>query len=163
MIKAEELRVGNIVRVYSGMHTIAGVNSKEYESYTTKEDSNIKIVNMKGDTFADVTESAVCPVPITHDRLSNLGFEKKTTKGFEDIDVSFIYKNIPGLMHIQWENEYYTLEHIVLETETENRSHYHFTRRVTYMHELQNLVYALTGYNLAFMNTSSSATRKIEK
>jgi hypothetical protein len=95
------------------------------------EDDIFRVKNNEGDslknTFADIQ-----PIPLTEEWLMKLGFIKKNGYGF-------IKKDLFGNLFYSVE----TKEHFIFQ--------YHELRiKIEYVHQLQNLYFALTGEELIF-------------
>jgi len=129
-MKASELRIGNFLKWEDETHDIIkviGIN----ESKTTN-DFLITYKELLSETKGQVYSFEFIPIPLTEDWLLKFGFEKRDGEIPENID--FVFKGF-------WiEQQSDVDDFICLNTEP-------FVS-VEYVHQLQNLYYALTGEEL---------------
>lgn len=130
MIKAKELRVGNIISVPS-LNRIGKVISFTERTIKVKlPESKLTSVTHKGLEGLDVN-----PIPLTEEWLLKLGFERIGKDGFWFNNGVYLDWNIEGFCIAM------------------------FHRRVTvkYVHQLQNLCFSLTGEELTIQETIKAA------
>jgi hypothetical protein len=132
-MKAQELRIGNWI--YNG-----GIKSQV--SYILLDDINCTIPDIEGVLNGDIT-----PIPLTEEWLLKLGFDKKTlSPGFHCSD----FRHGNKLFRIYWP---FILtpdrgSSIYLPSDTESDCYQAIINGIKYVHQLQNIYYALTGNEL---------------
>lgn len=132
MINASELRIGN---------------------YLERMDGSIFQVNCDDFSLIEKTPIKPYPIPLTEEWLLNFGFSKHTKRwslsvGGElfDYHILDVQNEFPPLWHCK--NEGYTISGQVRNT---RQSHF-----VKYVHQLQNLYFALTGTELTLTQKSGT-------
>jgi len=132
-IKAEELRLGNYVDVPRKDQSPFRIDAFESLSKTFIKVAMIHPIH--GENFHPLTwyGDDLKPIPLTEEWCIKFGFQK-------DLE-NTIYKNINKHCFLCYDNN------IVLLLEEENNW---CIRKIKYVHELQNLYFALTGEELIF-------------
>ena len=124
MIKAEELRIGNLVwDNYGGIYKVVNINSEGFD-YIDAVKPNFKAI---GRYELDSLE----PIPLTEEWLVKFGFEQEEiqTKSDGTTEIGFV-KDI--IMVLKGTNFYYAAPYG------------YPNARIVYVHQLQNLYFALT-------------------
>lgn len=130
MIKANELRIGNLVYQYR--------YEKAQKENTISQIRRTKVffINGASECFKDID-----PIPLTEEWLLRFGFNSK-------------YKSV----HTHWNIKSFGIEQASDEDENGNsipvrqEFYYAFTIEIKYVHQLQNLYFALTGEELTLKN-----------
>jgi hypothetical protein len=119
-LRAQELRIGNYVNYEQTTHVIHQLTNSICGSYWHKSNAS--------DSYAH-TYDEIKPIPLTEEWLERFGFER-LGNGFEF-----------------WESSVFNIEFI--------RNHWHISytsnvlcTHIKYVHQLQNLYFALTGEEL---------------
>ena len=125
-MKANELRIGN--KVYWGVNivSIVGIHTQTYPNSDNKRPITIYIDPVGNMHYYPIEENNITPIPLTEEWLLKFGFEK-------DSDGYLIYMK----------------SRIFIEFTT--RGHYEISEydtEIKYVHQLQNLYFALTGNEL---------------
>lgn len=120
MIKAQELRLGNLVLDYG---IIVPVNHLMLSRLVGIEDEGKKCINLS-------------PILITEDWLVKFGFRKCSG--------SRTYEKFPVQVHFGDDGRLY----VTLEFDSTVTGSYSYDTDCEYVHQLQNLYYALTGEEL---------------
>jgi hypothetical protein len=140
MIKAQELRIGNLVMAqddYLHAHCHAKVIMlNEHEMRWQSITKNLNEHTVQSDIFVDVEG-----IELSEDWLKRMGFEKRPNLHFNYYEIE-IEVNAPG----------HTIQDKRSITVNENRTHCFvdgtFAAEVRHVHTLQNIFYALTGAEL---------------
>ena len=120
-MKATELRIGNLLQVNGKIYSVAKL-TKSGCRLQPLDDSEVEAGNIE-------------PIPLTEDLLLKLGFEECFTGFFEKADFLF---------DIQYDGYPRKYELIF---DANDGLCYH-KKEIKYVHQLQNLYYALTGEEL---------------
>lgn len=75
MIKAEELRIGNLVKYDEGIGEVISVSSKKFCNWNKSDDYCINIKTNDG--YMESRENGLDHIPLTEELLLKCGFEKK--------------------------------------------------------------------------------------
>ena len=131
-MRTEELRIGNLV--YSGFRVVDVVDSIERSVFVVNY-----IVNFSDGENCEVEE--INPIPITTKWLERLQFRKDDNGNYWVDLVTFYFEIIPG------KDGFYPVigQGAEISAETEQRV---TLNCIKYIHELQNLYFALTGEEL---------------
>lgn len=122
-MQAKELRIGNLVEdEYKRVQTIAGIEIDPFSEYS---------IDFVGESWAHI--SKVFPIPLTEEWLIKFGFEISRT-GFARKN-DFQIGNITIEENYQYEYANGSIGKWIL-------------KDVKYVHQLQNLYFALTGEEL---------------
>lgn len=128
MIKANELRIGNYV---SDRHA-----SESFFAKVKKLDATRCYYGGFHSSYSDLR-----PIPLTKEWLERFGFERNESKMYDGhLDVWYIYKYDGNIM---FNTELVTDGEIIIQFRR-------FPIVVKYVHQLQNLYFALTGEELEF-------------
>lgn len=133
MINARELRIGNIYRRKHG---------KGFTDQAIDE-------GMMGKIFGNTNEFALNDfenIPISEEWLIQLGFEKSFSHGY--LNSQFYRKENYTLNELQGEDAYYAF--CEWEDAAEQQG-YRRLSQIQYVHQLQNLYFALTGTELSLL------------
>lgn len=131
-LSPNELRIGNLVHFIFTNETveILGINAHELNNKSIYNTISFRSLNLYCESFETIK-----PIPLTEEWLLNLGFP---LKGFYRLQVT-------SFLELCWKPHDKTLN---LQTKkngfTENS-------KVKYVHELQNLYFALTGTELTLI------------
>lgn len=136
-MKAEELRLGNWVKIDRGLGRIVSLKTKEYEVWST-DSGYPAVVGIQGESYFDCTEEEIEGIPLTEDILVKCGFKSFTTQCYGAL---------------------YSLNRHVKGRQLEATSIFLNTGRISicgspiwnkckYLHQLQNLYYAIQGKEL---------------
>ena len=128
MIKANELRIGNWVNYID----INGLNPAQIEI----ED----FINLKEDGEKDF---AFSPIPLTPEILEKCGFEKELFE-MSGCEVWHVPNTLWRIARSYRDENEYKLWHERISPPTWN------LKTLEYLHELQNIIYALTGKEIKF-------------
>ena len=135
MIQANELRIGNKV-YYNGMIvTIQQILSDSVMAYS--------IADMPDDEYSF---SEINPIPLSPEILEKCGFKEVFTKDWYSIrinDESYLYSNPRDGFGL-------TIENKDEETNTDIEELFIQLPHIKYLHQLQNLIFALCGEELKF-------------
>lgn len=137
MIDPKELRIGNYIQPKEG---------KDWWGYKFK---SIQYIGHDGE-FARESDMGQCdvvwnikdadPIPITPEWLERLGFEKEKLKISGGVVYSLgdymIIKSLGGKEYV----DRYTFHHRFMAAR--------FMREIEYIHQIQNIIHALTGHEL---------------
>jgi len=132
MIQANELKIGNLV-YYNGNHKEVGIvtslQPKFYPKYCETSKDIFIGLNQRHDIVYNVKD--IQPIPLTEEWLLKCGFERveNNWKVLDNIVFKLSWERLAGLV-LALENESIFLAHI------------------NYLHQLQNLYFALTGEEL---------------
>ena len=125
-MKVNELRIGNIIETPMGCQSIGGVCQAE-----------TPYIRLEGNMHIGYRLTNCKPIPLTEEILLKCGFEIKPDSALP----TFVYN---GRLDLQVE---FMLGKYSFRIEVENR-HTTFVRVVDYLHQLQNLYFAITGEEL---------------
>lgn len=138
MIQAKELRIGNLISV-----------KDENDVWNPKEATTRDIFNLL--SAHDIVKACYEPIPITEELLLKFGFEKVSVAGW-----------------VSMGENYYRIGEFVIETKERLGFSYEWHKKfkdsakyVTvfkYVHELQNLHFALTGKELQLQQLQPAVT-----
>jgi hypothetical protein len=121
MIQPEELRIGNVIFINDSLRTVEGIVGDQVWFKKEKHLSQDLIINCN-------------PVPLTEGWLLRMGFDKKPWSEY--------LLNLGDMeVHARKTNNGTWLE-LMINYENASVSH------ISYVHQLQNLYYALTGTEL---------------
>lgn len=138
-MKAEELRIGNYVKIDSGIGKVVSLMSNTFCNECANDDYNITI-EMGDGTFREEEETKVEGIPLTEEILLNCGFEKiNHIYGY-----SFYSFNRNSL---EDEKVYMPLD-VYLNPNYAKIAKFTVQQNVEYVHQLQNLFYAINGKEL---------------
>lgn len=138
MIKATEIRLGNLILKEGVIYQIASINSDETIRLKCDDENN---PNYSLGTIGCYHLLSITPIELTEDILVKCGFEKKDGEMWCEFheEFEFVYKYYGLGLCIYWNNEARKfLDDHLEEYECE----------LKYLHQLQNLVFALTGTEL---------------
>jgi len=127
MIKANELRIGNLVSNDRSTCEILHLNGGDFINCTLKTKQGNPI-----NAHYDLIE----PIPLTEEWLLKAGFRKSKLEGYE---VHFIYQ------HQKIHSGVTAIYNADFSMKLDN-----VARGIKYVHKLQNLYFALTGEELVF-------------
>lgn len=130
MINAKELRLGNIVDYEATFHKITGLASEISSS-----------VWLKGKETVYHVYDHIKPIPLTEDWLSKFGFAKEYENKY------LLNKSV-----IDTYSGSFEFNHVV--DSIKGRWVYSCIANIKYVHQLQNLYFALTGEELVIKNHS---------
>lgn len=137
MIKANELRIGN---------WIADRGGKEWQIYSWESRDKVSAETpmlfrtIKGHPLTEYVQY-LKPIPLTEERLEKFGFERRESKMYDGhLDVWYFYIHDGKIM---FNTELVTDGEIIIQFRR-------FPIVVKYVHQLQNLYFALTGEELEF-------------
>lgn len=138
-MKAEELRIGNYVKIDEGIGKVAFIMDKSFCNEYANDDYNIT-VEMGDGIFREEEEDKVEGIPLTEEILLNCGFEKiNHIYGY-----SFYSFNRNSL---EDEKVYMPLD-VYLNPNYAKIANFTVQQNVEYVHQLQNLFYAINGKEL---------------
>lgn len=138
-MKAEELRIGNYVRIDEGIGRVTFIMDKNFCNEYANDDYNIT-VEMGDGIFREEEEDKVEGIPLTEEILLNCGFEKiNHVHGY-----SFYSFNRKSLKDM---NVYMPL-YIYLNPNYAKIADFTIKQNVEYVHQLQNLFFAINGKEL---------------
>lgn len=120
-MKANELRIGNWIEWDDDSHEQFQVENITFHEFEESGDEKIYFVN--GGLFDDML-----PIPLTTEWLTKFGFEKNN--GIWSKQSLQVYQQLP--LRLFWYNEDFVVE----------------LKSILYVHQLQNLYFALTGEEL---------------
>lgn len=138
-MKAEELRIGNYVKIDEGIGKVAFIMDKNLCNEYANDDYNIT-VEMGDGTFREEEEGKVEGIPLTAEILLNCGFEK--------------INHISGYIFYSFDRNYKREKFAYMPLDVYLNPNYakiaNFTVRnnIEYVHQLQNLFYAINGKEL---------------
>ncbi len=125
MIQSTELRLGNLLQSGKGIYKVISISLHE---------SLMEIITISDDGFVIPYPTIYKPIPITEEWLLKLGFSIEDNESYQlDTDLGFCIWGRIG----QSFNVYVNSDSIGNEKE--------------YVHELQNLYFALTGKELEYV------------
>lgn len=143
-MKASELRIGNILSVNGVYNAVTGIrnifigdNPKDVVEVEISGFSQVVILN----------EQSISPIPLAEEWLLKFGFKCiheankhyaiQNPKGYKDLHKIHFFQTIND----QW--------HLAFSDATTGKEHHHIVAcHIKYVHQLQNLYYALTGEEL---------------
>lgn len=142
MIKVSELRIGNKVIVrnseYTGGHPTGAIITKEIEVFAiikhpiSAPDKRPVIMFKDGDSLCEhFLNDDIMPIPLTHEWLERFGYVKDTT----DKKWYKLPHHLPPIY--QWKAGAFGMDGLPLNVKS-----------LEYVHQLQNLYFALTGEEL---------------
>lgn len=142
-MKATELRLGNLVNTINREGEIHLPNSKVFSVQEIGFDCILCEINKipaQERTLPIFAVRDLCPIPLTSEWIENFGF----SKGFKGCS----YLNLPGdggqLLPFFYVNNRMEVEYVqFMDAKEENE-----IKRVHFVHQLQNLYFALTGEEL---------------
>lgn len=133
-MKAEELRIGNYVKIDEGIGKVAFIMDKNFCNEYANDDYNIT-VEMGDGIFREEEEDKVEGIPLTEEILLNCGFEKiNHINGY-----SFYSFNRKSLKDM---NAYMPL-YIYLNPNYAKIANFTVQQNIEYVHQLQNLFFAI--------------------
>lgn len=136
MVKATELRIGNLVTYHGEEDMICTVDAKDIFNIATGYMENHKIHSV---------------IPITEKLLLEFGFEEKNY----DYTISISECELVKLMlipHDEFPSESSVC--VIQSNEDDNEEETVFLSDIKYVHQLQNLYFALTGKELIKINNN---------
>ena len=132
MIQPQELRIGNLLQDDKGnICTVRRLSREDEEDILIEEKMNLKTLNY--DVFG---------IPLTEEILLKFGFNKEYQKGYIGIDVcnsDFVLTE--PLKMGEWQTNY------TFQFETGSVPKF---KEIEYVHQLQNIFFALNGEELTF-------------
>lgn len=134
-MKAEELRIGNYVKIDEGIGKVAFIMDKNFCNEYANDDYNIT-VEMGDGIFREEEEDKVEGIPLTEEILLNCGFEYINTDYKEAGMASPPDEFSNRYRIVYFKNDF----KLVLNTWNWNS--------VKYVHEFQNLFFAIARMNL---------------
>ena len=138
MIKPQELRIGNMLSIEGTFIKVGKIEENSISWNIAKDTAKFKIWN----PFLPVSDKKINPIPLTKEILLKFGFNKEYQKGYIGIDVcnSDFVLTEPFKMG-EWQTNY------TFQFETGSVPKF---KEIEYVHQLQNLFFALTGEELTF-------------
>ena len=130
MIQANELRIGNLVSFEGMAETIASIHS----------DNTVRLRDKVGKEHGCFYTSLIKPVPLTEEWLLKMGFLKIKNKGLQKDEYPYAYTKT---LHFWLAQRDYIDRFCVYYKNTSTNYVY-----IGYLHQLQNLYFALTGEEL---------------
>jgi len=130
-MKASELRIGNYVMAinnYMDVFVIHAIYGQKFLNIRSSEYKNYET------TIKDVK-----PIELTEEWMLEFGFKK-------DLDKSFMKNDISIFLDKRYKTNIY------LQANDSGYGWFGFEKRIDYVHELQNLYFALTGEELTINN-----------
>lgn len=135
-MKATELRIGNLFDNHGAIcHVMAiKINSAEFGyfedsvGFERRFDNEIILPN---------------PIPLTEEWISKLGFDD----GILHFAKTLTYNNYTQILRVN-HKEKYTVDFIVIKGKRKAVSYINGISKIQYVHQLQNLYFALTGQEL---------------
>ena len=141
-MKAEELRIGNFVKA----------DKDDYQGIVSAilSDELVEVTYPSGVTASEYPEE-LAPIPLTEDWLLRAGFRKQINKGFVTFHNYVCMTDF--YLRESFKGGYY-FGFII------NGRHYEFNDATNYeyVHQLQNLYFALTGDELTFADNHNPCT-----
>lgn len=134
-MKAEELRIGNYVRIDEGIGRVTFIMDKNFCNEYANDDYNIT-VEMGDGIFREEEEDKVEGIPLTEEILLNCGFEYINDDNKEAGLISPADELGNRFRIVHFKNDF----KLVLNTWNWNS--------VKYVHEFQNLFFAIARMNL---------------
>jgi len=128
MVKANELRIGNKIKVYNDVATVDGVDSTTI--YTTGYFDDERLLGN-----CDCSFETAQPIPLTPEILEKCGFQLAPQR------ISIYEK---GLLRL-WLGHTGCIAYLINKDTRES----HYIRDIQHLHQLQNVYYALTGEELS--------------
>lgn len=134
-MKAEELRIGNYIKIDSGIGKVVSLMSNTFCNECANDDYNITI-EMEDGTFREEEEVKVEGIPLTEEILLNCGFEyvNPDNKAIGMLSPDDGRGNRNRIMYFD------TNFRMILNTWN--------YRPINYIHEVQNLYFAITNKEL---------------
>ena len=148
-MNVQELRIGNVVKV-SLINTVMvkGIHPKtllcEESESLSGEDEFADMIEYEGsDTWGNTEIEEFLPIDLTEKILLKCGFKKINDRGYcSDEEKKTIYSC--GLVDIAFSNE-----NFFLWVEVDEDPYYSFCcTKIEYLHQLQNIVFAISGTEL---------------
>lgn len=124
MIKANELRIGNLINHKSFQIRIEAITSEM-----------CSVSGLEQNRFSALMLDKINPIPLTEEWLLKFGFEKKSDGRFNNYVINAGLRKETNL--IQLDDKKYCFEHCKFSIHV-----------IDYVHQLQNLIYAITGEEL---------------
>jgi hypothetical protein len=134
-MKSNELRIGNLVMYSNGNILFKVIGISEF---------GIDIENKVEKTYIEYDEFE--PILLTKEWLLNLGFKK-------DVDGSFMKNDISIFLDKRFKTN------LFLQENQDNFKWFSYEYKIQYVHQLQNLYFALTGDELIFKQQDHELTR----
>lgn len=125
-MEAKELRIGNLV-------------TQIIEKSTHNEEKTITIEWQELMWISRDRSSKYKPIPLTEEWLLNFGFEK-------DLDKSLVKNNIAIFLDKRFKTN------LFLQENQDNFKWFSYELKVEYVHQLQNIYFALTGEELTLID-----------
>ena len=136
MIKVNELRIGNFV--YNQFNTQIQIES------ISNFGVNLKVVDLPNEYLKETLLDEIKPIPLTEEWLLRFRFKKRSETNEDDDDFVWIYELAVKINNIEISFGKYKDE---LQTFLwSGDCLYH----IKYVHQLQNLYFALTGEEITF-------------
>ena len=133
MIKPEEVRINNQIAWGVKTGAIQGIHTKEVNG---KRQAHFYVNGIVGDYYCVLPEE-IYPIPLSEEWMLKFGFEK------EEVDAPAI------ATWNEWWLDGFEISSRGTEGGSENQFYYGVvTREVKYVHQLQNIYFALTGEEL---------------
>ena len=134
-MKSNELRIGNLVMYSNGNILFKVIGISEF---------GIDIENKVEKTYIEYDEFE--PILLTKEWLLNLGFKK-------DVDGSFMKNDISIFLDKRFKTN------LFLQENQDNFKWFSYECKIQYVHQLQNLYFALTSDELIFKQQDYELTR----
>lgn len=151
MIQADELRIGNYVLIYRTLSTVTGIHRSDKSIVVNPDDEKnnlqkyiddciaqtmgcIEVENEDDNVVPFYSEKYIEGVPLTEEWLLKLGLAKSSIVGRFDF---------AGL-NLQSNDGYFYLDY----TDQYGEQEWCMEHKMKYVHQLQNLYFALTGEEL---------------
>lgn len=132
-MKANELRVGNWVGTregYGKVRTIEAIGDGDYEGVVSNDDDSVWV--------RSPYDGGIAPIPITYEWLSKFGFEDGEKRvSYHKIRVREFSTASQGVFEGEFQITF--LDHVP----------FSLPYRVKYVHQLQNLYFAIAGEELS--------------
>lgn len=149
-MKASELRIGNLAMVDN---KIVFAGSCETPSIA-KKSNNWRLHDIKDEIFF-YSLSQARPIPLTEEWLLRFDFEKDKEKGRHGYRYSIGYQDFRYVISKDWRettSHHFGIWYIDSPRESDLTEVYNFAEQIIYVHQLQNLYFALTGEELTLKN-----------
>ncbi len=136
-----ELRIGNLVEYFNELHEITAIASFDGEFG--------KVTLRKDNEYLDVNIGHIEPTEITAEWLKKVGFEGKVVLDHKELLLKSYSKliNYKIFVSVLFENGEFNSVSVLFDDGYDEYS-YRDLEHIQYVHELQNLIHALTGEKL---------------
>lgn len=136
-MKTKELRLGNWIKIDRGLGRIVSLKTKEYETWST-DSGYPAVVGIQGESYFDCTEDEIEGIALTEDILIKCGFESFTTQ----------YYGVLYSLKRHTKGRKLEAISIFLNTGRISICGNLIWNKCNYLHQLQNLYYAIQGKEL---------------